>query len=116
MFGCGSSSSSESVNTDAASGYGDYGKTEDTTSAASTTTSQIVIDGSAFSVAGDAQSTDALSVTNRDGFTHTVTSDDDAFDVTVNGGATKSLPSLKPGTYAFYCKIHPSMKGTITIV
>ncbi len=116
MFGCGSSSSSESANTDVSSGIGGYGKTEDTTNAASPTTSQIVIESSAFTVAGDVKSTDALSATNRDGFAHTVTSDDGVFDITVGGGATMSLPTLNPGTYAFHCKIHTSMRGTLTVL
>lgn len=115
LFGCGSSSSSRSASTDAAVGYGVYGKTEDSTDAPSNVTSQITIQGSAFSVAGEAKSSDALSATNRDGFTHTVTSDDGVFDITVKGGATVSLPSLKPGTYAFHCQIHPSMRGTLTV-
>ena len=88
----------------------------DSTVATSTAASRIVIEGSAFFVSGNVKNSDALIVTNRDGFTHTVTSDDGVFDVTVNGGKTKSMPSLKPGTYAFHCKIHPSMKGTLTVV
>jgi len=76
---------------------------------------QVVIDGFAFRVAGGIKGTDALSVTNRDTSTHTVTSDTGAFDVSVAGRTTKSLPSLKSGTYAFHCAIHPSMRGTITI-
>ena len=116
LTGCGSSLSSESVNTDATSGYGIYGKTEDSTVAPSNTASQIEIEGSAFSVAGYVTSTEALTVTNHDGFAHTVTADDGAFDVTVAGGATVSLPSLNPGTYSFHCQIHSSMRGTITVV
>lgn len=115
LFGCGSSSSSGSSITDATSDYGIYGKTEDTSVATSTTTSQIVIEGSAFLVAGDVKSTDALSVTNRDGFTHTVTSNDGDFNITVAAGATESLPSLRTGTYAFHCAIHTSMRGTLTV-
>lgn len=114
LLGCGSSSPSGAVDTDA-SRYGSYGKTEDISVPADTTTSQIVIEGSAFSIADNVMSSDALSVTNRDGFTHTVTSDDGAFDVTVAGGTTISLPSLKSGTYAFHCKIHSSMMGTLTV-
>jgi plastocyanin len=87
----------------------------DSTVAPTIATSQITIEGSAFSVAGDVKSSDVVSVTNNDGFTHTVTSDDGLFDVTVEGGATVSLPSLNPGTYAFHCKIHTSMHGTLTV-
>jgi len=115
LFGCGSSSSSGSTNTDAASGYGIYGKTQDTTATPSSTGSQITIEGAAFTVTGDVKSTDVVSVTNNDSFKHTVTSDDGVFDVTVEGGATVSLPSLSPGVYAFHCKIHSTMHGTLTV-
>ncbi|MEK7410793.1 MAG: cupredoxin domain-containing protein [Actinomycetota bacterium] len=116
LFGCGSSSPSGSTNTDAPSAYGIYGKTEDSTAAPSNSTSQINIEGSAFSVAGDVKSTDVVSVTNSDSFRHTVTSDDGVFDVTVDGGATVSLPTSNAGTYAFHCKIHTLMQGTLTVV
>ena len=96
MSSCSSSSTSGSANTDAVS--------------------SIVIEGSAFSVAGDVKSTDELSATNRDGITHTVTSDTGAFDVKIEGGATVTLPALTPGTYAFHCEIHRSMRGTITVI
>lgn len=85
------------------------------TKPAVTTTSQIIIAGFTFSVAGNAKSGDLVSVTNRDDSTHTVTSDDGIFDVRIAAGVTKSLPSLKAGTYAFHCAIHPSMIGTLTV-
>lgn len=115
LFGCGSSSSSGSENTDAATGIGGYGKTQDTTATPSNTGSQITIEGTAFSVVGDVKSTDVVSVTNNDSFKHTVTSDDGVFDVTVEGGTTVSLPTLAPGVYAFHCKIHSTMHGTLTV-
>ena len=81
-----------------------------------TAAGQVVIENFAFTVAVGIKGTDALSVTNRDTSTHTVTSNTGAFDVSVSGRTTKSLPSLKSGTYEFHCAIHPSMKGTITIL
>lgn len=75
-----------------------------------------MIEGFAFSVAGDVKSTDALNATNRDAVTHTVTSDTGAFDVKIVGGTTVALPALTPGTYAFHCEIHTSMRGTITVI
>ena len=115
LFGCGSSSSSDSTDTQAPSAYGIYGKTEDSTVAPSSTGSQITISGAVFTVAGDVKSTDLASVTNNDSFKHSVTSDDGVFDVTVEGGATENLPSLSPGVYAFRCKIHSTMHGTLTV-
>ena len=79
------------------------------------TTSQITIQNFAFTVSGNVKSADVLSVTNRDDFTHTVTSDSGAFDVKVAGGAKENFPSLSAGKYAFHCTIHPSMRGTITV-
>ncbi|MEO8363932.1 MAG: cupredoxin domain-containing protein [Ilumatobacteraceae bacterium] len=89
--------------------------TTTTTIPAVTTASQISIKNLTFTVAGNVKSTDVLSVTNRDGFTHTVTSDSGAFDVTVEGGTKEKLPTLSPGTYAFHCNIHTSMHGTLVV-
>jgi plastocyanin len=58
----------------------------------------------------------AFTLTNDDGFGHTVTSRDDLFSVGVDGGASESLTIEQPGTYEIFCRIHPSMEGTITVV
>jgi plastocyanin len=86
-----------------------------TTVPAVSTASQISIKNLAFTVTSNVKSTDALSVTNHDGFTHTVTSDTGAFDVTVDSGTKVSLPALSPGTYAFHCNIHSTMHGTLIV-
>lgn len=80
-----------------------------------TMSSQISIKNFAFTVASNVKRTDSLKVTNQDGFTHSVTSDNGAFDVTISAGATASLPTLNPGTYAFHCKFHDSMRGTLVV-
>ena len=56
-----------------------------------------------------------FTITNDDGFAHTVTEADDAFDVAVDGGASEPLTIAEPGSYSIRCKIHPSMAGTITV-
>ncbi|QDW29652.1 plastocyanin [Arthrobacter sp. KBS0702] len=60
----------------------------------------------------------ALTVTNMDSAEHTVSADDgSAFDVEVKGSggtATFTAPS-KPGTYAYHCRYHPNMHGTLTV-
>lgn len=89
--------------------------TTTTTQPAVTTASQISIYDFSFSVASNVKSTSSIKVSNLDGSTHTVTSDNGAFDVTVAGGATASLPSLNPGTYTFHCKIHVYMSGTLIV-
>jgi plastocyanin len=76
----------------------------------------LVISGFAFpDVTAAAGST--VAVTNEDGASHTVTSDDDAWEeVQVGGGGTGELTApSEPGDYAFHCEIHPSMTGTLVV-
>lgn len=54
-----------------------------------------------------------ISISNLDGFAHTVTSDD--FDIRVEAGATETLTIDEPGTYDIICKLHPIMTGTIVV-
>ena len=76
---------------------------------------QITIQNKTFSPSPvKAEST--VSVQNMDGFTHTVTADNGAFDVTVNGGSTATFKApATAGTYQFHCNIHSSMHGTLTV-
>lgn len=54
--------------------------------------------------------------TNDDGEAHTVTSTDSAFDSGIlNGGATFSQSFTEPGSFPYFCLIHPEMRGTITV-
>ena len=59
-----------------------------------------------------------VTVTNRDGATHTVTSDQGgAFH---SGDLNKGTPMTftaptKPGTYTFHCDYHASMHGTLVV-
>ena len=57
-----------------------------------------------------------FTLTNDDDFAHTVTDRDGAFDVRVEGGSTAPLTIDRAGTYEIFCRIHPSMSGTITVV
>jgi plastocyanin len=58
----------------------------------------------------------AVSIANRDGATHTVTADKGAFNTKANGRSTASLRApTAPGTYTFFCSIHPEMRGTLTV-
>ena len=59
----------------------------------------------------------AIDVVNVDGAPHTVTALDGSFDTgTLDGGALGSFtaPST-PGTYEFFCAIHPSMTGSLVV-
>ena len=56
-----------------------------------------------------------VSWTNGDSATHTVTFDNgpDCGNLATGTSATVTFPSA--GTFAYHCKIHASMKGTITV-
>ncbi|HZC32802.1 MAG TPA: cupredoxin domain-containing protein [Candidatus Bathyarchaeia archaeon] len=54
--------------------------------------------------------------TNNDTFAHTVTLDDNSVDSgNVAAGATFDNTFAKAGTFAYHCKIHASMHGTVTV-
>jgi len=47
---------------------------------------------------------------------HTVTSNNSLFDSgTISPGGTYSRQFMTPGTYYYYCKLHPNMIGTIVV-
>mgnify|MGYP000454044516 CR=1 FL=1 len=59
-----------------------------------------------------------INVTNADGAPHTLTAVDGSFDTGVLNGsasATVTAPSA-PGTYEYFCSIHPSMTGDIRVL
>ena len=54
--------------------------------------------------------------TNDDGTLHTVTSTTKVFtSAGLDGGGTFSYTFTSPGTYSYYCKLHPHMTGTIVV-
>ena len=54
--------------------------------------------------------------TNNDTEAHTVTSDTGAFKSPVlQPGAGYSFTFTKPGTYSYYCTIHPFMKAKVVV-
>jgi plastocyanin len=58
-----------------------------------------------------------ITFTNQDSVTHTVVSDSGTTlkSESLGNGATYSVTISQPGTYAYHCGIHASMKGTITV-
>jgi len=46
---------------------------------------------------------------------HTVTADSGAFDTNMYPGKTFEYPFPKAGTYAYHCKIHQGMIGTVIV-
>jgi len=59
---------------------------------------------------------DVVGFTNKDSVNHTATLDDGSCTTdSLSNGATGALTFTAAGTYPFHCKIHPTMKGTITV-
>jgi plastocyanin len=54
---------------------------------------------------------------NEDAASHTATADDGSFDTgTIEEGKVKSESFKEPGTYTYFCTVHPSMHGTVEVV
>ena len=60
---------------------------------------------------------DTITWTNSDSTGHTATVKDQAACTTptLASGASGSITFTQAGTYSFFCKIHPTMTGTITV-
>jgi plastocyanin len=59
---------------------------------------------------------DKVTWTNNDSVTHTVTLDDNSADSgDLAAGATFDHTFTTAGTFAYHCKIHSSMHGTVTV-
>ena len=58
----------------------------------------------------------SVTFTNRDDDAHTVTSSDGVFDSKgIDTGQTWRYTFNRPGTYAYFCELHPFMKATIVV-
>jgi len=54
---------------------------------------------------------------NMDSGPHTATADDGSFDTgTIEEGKLKSETFKEPGTYTYFCEIHPTTHGTVEVV
>lgn len=54
---------------------------------------------------------------NEDAAPHTATADDESWDTgTIEQGKIGSETFKDPGTFAYYCEIHPTMRGTVEVV
>jgi len=67
-----------------------------------------------------ASATASFEVVNEDGVQHTFTVDGVPVDVSLNGGGSfgsiGATPGVVPGTFGFFCRIHPTMTGTVIFV
>lgn len=85
--------------------------------AAAPAAAPVTIQDFAFAGGGTVAPGAAVPVVNADSVAHTLTAEDRSFDTgTLDSGgrATITAPTA-PGTYRFFCTIHPSMKGTLTV-
>lgn len=58
---------------------------------------------------------DTVEWKNKDFIAHTATADNKDWDLLLQPNQTKSTTVKKPGTYSYYCKFHPNMKGVIEV-
>jgi len=119
----------------ALAGVAGCGGDDETTStpAQSTTTTEPTATGAA---GGSAESTDRIDIadfkydpeavtvstgseitwTNSDEAAHTATADEGSFDTgDLDRGDAKSVTFAEPGTFTYYCRFHPFMKGTVEV-
>lgn len=85
--------------------------------AAAAAADPVTIEDFAFADGGTVAPGAAVPVVNADSVAHTLTADDRSFDTgTLDSGgrATITAPTA-PGSYRFFCAIHPSMEGTLTV-
>jgi len=60
---------------------------------------------------------DRVTFVNDDDEAHTVTAADKSFDSEgIDGGGTWQHVFAKPGTYSYFCELHPYMKATIVVL
>jgi plastocyanin len=60
---------------------------------------------------------DRVTFVNDDAEAHTVTADDKSFDSTgLDSGGTWQHAFARPGTYRYFCELHPYMKATIVVL
>lgn len=58
---------------------------------------------------------DAVEWLNLDTFTHTATADG-VWDVTMAAGKTARVVVKRAGVFPYYCKYHPNMRATLTVM
>ena len=59
---------------------------------------------------------DTITVVNADAASHTVTAENKAFDTGSFGRETRTFTVSAPGTFTYFCTVHPSMpRGVIHV-
>ncbi|HEV2747028.1 MAG TPA: cupredoxin domain-containing protein [Allosphingosinicella sp.] len=57
---------------------------------------------------------DVIVWVNRDVVPHTATSREGGFDVDLPARQSRRMTVTRAGTFAFFCRYHPGMRGTLT--
>lgn len=61
------------------------------------------------------QAGQAITIANQDGFPHTVTARDGAFDLDVPANGTVTLTISQPGAFPYTCTYHPGQHNPATV-
>ena len=89
---------------------------DQTTDSSSTEAVVITIEGFSFGEPVQIGIGAEVTVANADSVPHTWTSDDGIFDSgSIDPGGEFSVTFAEAGTYEFFCQIHPTMTGSITV-
>ena len=59
---------------------------------------------------------DVIVWVNRDVVPHTATARDGSFNVDIPARESRRMTVRRAGTFAFYCRYHPAMRGTLVAV
>lgn len=59
---------------------------------------------------------DTVEWKNADFVAHTATATKGAFDVMIPAGATRRFLLKEAGSFPYYCRFHPNMKGELTVM
>jgi plastocyanin len=99
---------------DSSSGSSNSGTTSGSGSGSGSGPVAVTIDNFAFSVK-PVTAGQSFKVQNKDSTEHTFTANNGTFDVDVPAGKTVTVDGQKAGSYAFHCKIHSFMTGTLKV-
>lgn len=78
---------------------------------AAAATHVVVIDKMKYSAVPPLKVGDTVIFVNKDMFRHTVTAQNNRFNLDLMPGARGSIRVNSPGQATFYCKYHPGMRG-----
>lgn len=87
----------------------------ETTASGSGSAGTITMSNLSFSGTPTVQVGDTIELVNQDDVPHTFTDENEAFDVSISGGQSATYTFEEAGEYSYFCTIHPSMTGTITV-